>query len=229
MKGWKKTLMLPWAGGGFTPAALPNVVFGVDAYSLSASPVSSWADLSGNGRHATQGTGSKQPTWGATAFNTSYPGVTFDGTDDFLRTVGFTLDQPFHVVLVCNLATTAVNDVLYDGVAAQAAIYQGVAGGNAYLYAGSNGPLKAISTVPHVLSGVFDNASSTLALDNGAAATGTTGTANPGGVTLGADLAGSAAANVVIAACWVFSAALSVANETALVRYLGSRYGITVA
>lgn len=219
---------------GFHPSTIPNVVFGVDAYSLTSSPVSAWPNLTieGSARDAVQATGNRQPLWSATAFNASYPGVTFDGvavTGDFLRTVGFTLVQPFHVVMVCNLVATSANKVMIDGVTGQAAIYQGATPGNARLFAGLDGPAKAISTVPHVISALFNGASSRIALDNGAPTTGNPGAANPGGITLGADLGGSSATNCVIAACWVYSGALAANTETNLVRYLGARFGITVA
>lgn len=217
----------------FNPAALSNAVFGVDAYSLNTSPVATWPNLTSHGsaRDAVQVTGSKKPTWGATAFNSVYPGVTFDGIDDYLRTSGFTLSQPYHIIMVCALAATSINKVLIDGVAAQSAIYQGGAGGNAQLFAGLNGPTKIIGTTPHVISAKFNNASSSIALDNGSATTGTIGVNNPGGVTLGNDLntPGTGAANLIIAACWVFSSILASVDEIAVVRYGGTRFGITVA
>lgn len=216
--------------GAFSPLSL-NPVFGVDAFSLSASPVSSWVDLGSGGHNLTQATGSKQPLWGATAFNTSYPGVTFDGVDDFLQAALFTLAQPLHYFLVCNLVVTSANKVMIDGRGAQAAIYQAISAGNATVYAGSNGPNKVIGTTPHVISAKLNNASSSIALDGGSAATGTSGAANPGGVTLGADLtgAGGSNANVIFGAAWIFSPILSASDETNMVRYLGARYGITVA
>lgn len=45
--------------------------------SVSASPVASWPDASGNGNAAAQGTGSLQPTLGGS-------GVAFDGVDDLM-------------------------------------------------------------------------------------------------------------------------------------------------
>lgn len=51
---------------------------------VTGSPnVSAWADQSGNGNNAAQGTGSRQPTLVSEAFNFN-PAMTFDGTDDFL-------------------------------------------------------------------------------------------------------------------------------------------------
>lgn len=58
-----------------------------------ATGVSQWDDLSGNGRHYTQATGSAQPTWGATAGPNGTPAITGDGVDDNLRALD--LDRPF--------------------------------------------------------------------------------------------------------------------------------------
>jgi hypothetical protein len=75
------------AGGGFSPADFgADLVAWYDAQdsgslTLSGSSVTQWDDLSGNGEHLVQATGSQQPTYGATSFNTSYPGISFDGGD----------------------------------------------------------------------------------------------------------------------------------------------------
>lgn len=43
----------------------------------AAGTVSQWWDWSGNARHVAQTTAGRQPAYGTTAFNTSYPGLTF--------------------------------------------------------------------------------------------------------------------------------------------------------
>jgi hypothetical protein len=56
----------------------------------SGGAVSQWDDQSGNANHLTQGTGANKPTYSATGFNTSYKGITFDGTNDYLSKTVFT-------------------------------------------------------------------------------------------------------------------------------------------
>lgn len=51
------------AGGGFDPLTLPGLTAALRS-SLTGSPVSSWNDDTGNGRHFTQGTGALQPAVG---------------------------------------------------------------------------------------------------------------------------------------------------------------------
>lgn len=61
-----------------------NNVMWLRADDLSASPVSTWSDQSGNGNDVTQGTGASQPTWVDAQIN-GMPIVRFDGIDDILN------------------------------------------------------------------------------------------------------------------------------------------------
>ena len=74
--------------GTWTPAEI-STVFWLDAATSStitiATGVSTWADRKGGGVNATQATGSLQPSYSATAFPGSLPGVLFDGVDDTLE------------------------------------------------------------------------------------------------------------------------------------------------
>jgi methionine-rich copper-binding protein CopC len=88
---------IPARGAPWTPAELsqPSALW-LDAsdsgtITLSGSAVSQWNDKSGNSRNFAQATGGNQPAYSATSFNTSYPGVTFDGSSDFMS-AGDTLD-----------------------------------------------------------------------------------------------------------------------------------------
>ena len=73
--------------GSWTPAQI-STVFWLDASASStitiATGVSTWADLNGNGVNATQASGSLQPSYSATAFPGSLPGILFDGADDIM-------------------------------------------------------------------------------------------------------------------------------------------------
>lgn len=71
----------------YTPLQHPTKLLWWDSNSLSATPVSSWLDRV-SAVDAAQGTGANQPAWSATAVSSAYPGVTFDGTADFLQAAG---------------------------------------------------------------------------------------------------------------------------------------------
>lgn len=55
-----------------------------DLISQSGGAVSSWTDII-QGCAVAQGTGGNQPIYSATGFNSRSGGITFDGTDDYLR------------------------------------------------------------------------------------------------------------------------------------------------
>jgi len=84
-------------GGGFSPLSL-SPLFWLDASQLGLSngaSVSSFTDLSGNGRHFVQTTPSKRPVYNSTGIN-SQPSVQFDYVDDNMTcthpaTTAFTL------------------------------------------------------------------------------------------------------------------------------------------
>lgn len=102
------------AGAGF-PSSIPNLVARYDAMdlgsiSLSGSEVTQWNDLSGNGRHATQGTAGNRPTSGTRTINGKNV-LNFDGSNDRLINDGIAAsftgeDKPYTVFMVQQKDTT---------------------------------------------------------------------------------------------------------------------------
>jgi hypothetical protein len=70
--------------------------------------VSMWNDKMGTGHDLLQATGTNQPLWSAT-------GILFDGIDNFMKCVAFTLIRPTKIYIVLNQKTWTINDVLFDG------------------------------------------------------------------------------------------------------------------
>jgi hypothetical protein len=73
----------------FSPLSIANCELWLDAsdagsVTLVSSAVSQWNDLSGNGRHATQGTANNRPAYSATVNGRNV--ITLDGTNDSLTT-----------------------------------------------------------------------------------------------------------------------------------------------
>jgi hypothetical protein len=71
----------------FSPLTVANCELWLDAsdsssVTLTSSAVSQWNDLSGNNRHATQGTANNRPAYSATVNGRNV--ITFDGTNDSL-------------------------------------------------------------------------------------------------------------------------------------------------
>jgi hypothetical protein len=101
---------------GWTPSVIGGSLHvWVDASRLdtvfaSGSPlrVSQWSDISGNGRHLTQGTGSVQPYWQPTGFN-SKPTIEFRQPDNTrLRNTFGPLPQPFTICVAYRTAASIV-------------------------------------------------------------------------------------------------------------------------
>ena len=77
--------MLLWGQDAFMPTQRPDLKLWLDAYDASTITesglaVSQWNDKSGQGNHATQGTGSAQPTYAPNTLNGKAV-LTFDGGD----------------------------------------------------------------------------------------------------------------------------------------------------
>ncbi len=79
-------LLTLFGNSKFQPQNIYNMKLWLDSSDLStitkdgSNKISQWNDKSGLGNHATQGTGTKQPTWTASQLN-SKPTVYFDNTD----------------------------------------------------------------------------------------------------------------------------------------------------
>ena len=96
-----------WSSAGVPPAFVPSDLTGLaswydadDASTFSyssGSVVSQWRDKSGLSRHLAQATVSLQPS--RSGVQNSRTTVLFDGTDDYLDTAAFTLNQPFMVFI----------------------------------------------------------------------------------------------------------------------------------
>lgn len=93
--GGRKRFPYGGAGGSWSPLNLSGLGLWLNAsneasllnatsqVAVNNDPISQWSDLSGNGRHWTQGTSLSRPTLNTTGLN-SKRGVSFDGSDDYL-------------------------------------------------------------------------------------------------------------------------------------------------
>jgi hypothetical protein len=87
----------PETASSFSVLSLsPTVWYDFSTTAGGGAAITSISDLSGNGRTASQATGSKQPTSQSAVQNGRNIGR-FDGTDDELLTASFAISQPFIV------------------------------------------------------------------------------------------------------------------------------------
>lgn len=222
---------------GFTPRSLSGLMAWYDAADTStitiATGVSQWNDKSGNGRNLTQSVTNNQPLHNSVTLN-GKPTVTFDGTNDSLRTA-FTLTQPYMFFMVYRFEDAPSNDErVMDGRAGS-----GLRSGEVWVasstqlavWAGAQltASVGSALTAFNVWDFTFNGASSAIRLRKTAAtASGNAGTNSGTGLTLGANGNGTASqwANVSIAELCVYSRVLSTADADAVRAYLGKKWNL---
>lgn len=200
---------------GLGPAAWFRYGVGITS-ALGA--VSQWDDVSGNGRHLKQATGTNQPA--VQADNS----ILFDGADNFLKCDAFTLNQPETIYFLGKQVTWALNDVLWAANAlGGGALFQSNSSPNVSINAGSSVAENtgwAIDTYA-VISVVLNGASSLLQVNNGTATTGNAGAGNMGGFTLGSRADGTTGwSNIQAKEVIVYPAAHAAATRARVISYL---------
>lgn len=186
-------------GGGPAPPAfvppVPDPLVWFDATSeayANGDPVTAATDRSGNSRNAT---GGSPPTFVTNVIN-GLSVYRFDGTNDMLQTPLFAMTQPLNLFILGKAALNGANLYFCDDRAGGNSLAMHKSSGDTLNIVGGGslvGP--ALDTSFHVMSGLYNGASSVVRLDGGAGTTGNAGTAAPSGVTLGAYAAGIAFLN----------------------------------
>lgn len=195
-----------------------------------ADPVGAWDDKSGLGINALQATAGLRPLY-KTGIQNGRPAIRFDGTDDFLATAAFSADlvQPHTTFLVFKFTSTATR-FMTDGIAAAkrgAGLYRN--GANFDWFAGLDTNLGAADTSWHVAYFVSNGASSIYRFDAGVEGTIDPGTNLLSGLTLGASYDGSLPVEGDMGELIIYNRVLSTNERIAVERYLGQKWGITVA
>lgn len=211
----------------FNPLSIAGLEGWWDAADAStvtiATGVSEWRDKSGNDRHASQGTGNNQPDYTGTLNGRSV--ITFDGSNDSLATISFSISQPYSLLMVAR-RTGGAGQNFYDRINTGPAL--GTFGGVFFILvtSGLNGPAQ--DTNYHIFHAKHNGASSVFRIDKNDFATGNPGTsALNQGIRFGAraDGAGSFMTGS-IAEILLFSKMLSTAEQTATEAYLSKKWSV---
>lgn len=204
----------------FSPLDISGLVAWYDASVLSSvhatlGRVSQWDDLSGNGNHLLQGTGSVQPLSGVDTIN-GLNVLKFDAParNDFMVATGVTIAQPFTAIFVVKAATLGSNaQVLTNLTPGGATVWAD--GGKWSLYAGSVADTAvSVDTSAHVITAIFNGASSKFYLDGSDISGGNPGTNGRTTIAIGAD--GVNAWNGDIASGVFYDSILSTGNRHSL-------------
>jgi hypothetical protein len=86
---------------------------GTTSVTAEADPVGYWPDLSGNGYHATQSTNNNRPTYRAGVRN-GRSVLRFDGSNDSYQVASFPLDAVFSVFAVCKFASASSGNLWFE-------------------------------------------------------------------------------------------------------------------
>lgn len=199
--------------------------------------VSQWDDGSGNGRHATQGTGGAQPTYRAAYANLNgLPAVEFDGSADFLATSVFTVSarpaQPWSVVVVYYQASITPRS--WMGITPSSSSYFGtMMSGTDWIANGGAGALTGPGATAgkHLYVAVGNGASSKIEVDGTSVATGTIADVSATRIYLGTyGGSGGAYLNGAIAFAGLYAGDVTgLPAWAALEAGFGTHYGITIS
>lgn len=181
----------------------------------ASSLVSQWADQSGNGRHLNQTTATNRPTVQADG------SILFDGVDNFMAAT-FTLNQPHTIYVLGKQLTWTAGDHIFNGVAANVALYQNSSSPRVDIYAGAGGPFSTAWTLDTdmVVAAVFNGASSLIQVNTSVSTEGDPGADNPGGFTLGGNNSGAANSNIQVKEVILYSAAHDASTRARVIAYL---------
>lgn len=194
---------------------------------ITGSGVSQWDDVSGNGNHLLQGTDASRPSKEVDG------SILFDGIDDALKAVAFTLVQPETVYILGKQITWTNQDRWFDGEDSNSGtLLQNVSTPEINLYAGSflTNSISITLDTDVVISSVLNSDNSVLQLNNDTPSTaGTIGAANMGGFTL-AGKGGPPAqfANVQIKEVIVFNTAHDETARSQIINYLAGVGGLSI-
>lgn len=223
--------------GGFRPTQISGLVLWLRAdmgITLNGGNVSAWADQSGNGNNATQGTAGQQPTFNAASSNFSgRPTVSGNSLDDqLLGTVAVAENQP----------TTIFLAALANGAATSAVVFDGANDGSQYVYDPSGTHAWTAFAGASLGTAYASNVKSALCVEVNGASSNVyyNSTINPTTGNMGAQNIGSGysllnsrtsllySLGTELAEVIIYNGLLSAADRGTVTRYLGSRYGIVI-
>jgi hypothetical protein len=210
---------------------------------FNGSAVSGWADQSGNGNNASQGTPAQQPQYSATAMN-GFPAIHSDGAAGYMSTSSFTLGSDATLIVATQASSTTQGNAhrlletgydtayfLGGGATTPTTIYKLIVNNSVAPYGLAEG--GTIATSNQIVTGVY-NSSTTF------------GTLYVNGAQVGQDVFTAPASvskpmfiltdafgfggywNGYIGEVLVYNRALTSAELRRIHKYLGNRYGISV-
>lgn len=187
--------------------------------------VSLWKDILNSGNDLSQSTDTNKPIW-------SSDGITFNGSDNYMKTAALTYNQPFSFYAVLKQITWTADDFLItSNITNVVRLYQVGTTPNIRLRTATgsiNNNNLNVDTFG-IIRVVANGISSKLQINNTPASTGNLGTAAMGGITIGTrgDLDTTYSSNICVKEAIFRTVADDSINETAIYNYLATKYSIS--
>ncbi|MDD4082175.1 MAG: LamG domain-containing protein [Sphaerochaetaceae bacterium] len=215
------------------PASISNLALWISADSITGltngQSVSTWNDLSGNGRNFTQATGSKQPIYTTNIVN-GLPVVRFTAANAMTMTNSTNFTAPVSVIYVSKLNGGA-NARMLSGLANNwlLGFWGGLKSQGFFNGWVTNSKSPAADTSWHIFSGIIPGSGSNsyVFADGLLVATNQSGIAGPNGLSLCGYYSTSEFSNGDIAEVIVYNKVLSSIERTAIESYLAQKYNLT--
>lgn len=190
--------------------------------------VSDWADKYGS-RSVSQATANKQPLYVASGGPNNLPYVEFDGINELLKLTDATMVQPYTRIVLCQpTVSDDTTGTVYDGSNNTSGLLYVTAADFVSMFAGTQ--IQHVPSIEvsdwHVITCIFNGASSSIAVDLGTPKTGNAGASDPGGITLGARGGGTFPGDTRIVHAIEYSGVPSDSDLSMVKRYLLSRAGL---
>jgi hypothetical protein len=184
---------------------------------------SQWDDQSGNDNHLVQATATNQPAVQPDG------SLLFDGVDNFMK-AAFTLNEPETIYLLFKQVTWTDLRRIFDGNTGDTgAVFQGTSTPllRQFITAATNNNNALAVDTYGAFGVVFNGASSATQVNLTTVSGGNPGTANMGGLTLGARGNNTGPSNIQVKEVIVFGAAHSAETRRRVIRYLAAVGGLS--
>ena len=227
--------------GGITPpppdfpSDIAGLIIHLDASSIvgisDGAALATWPDSGPNGYDLDQATSERRPLFRASAIG-GRPAVEFDGANDNMAvSFGTTYSQPNTVFIVGEfvLVPSANNFPWMDGHTSSNRTWVGSSSVDEYaIWAGDPFLNSGVgtSTNPVLVRGVYNGASSSIAINSGTAVNGSTGSGGMSGIKLAARYDNSRPQAVKIAEVVAYNAVLSGTDIGRVESYLRDKYSL---
>ena len=177
--------------------------------------VSRWNDRLGSGHDLIQETGTNQPLLTST-------GVLFDGVDNYMQVLPFSLEQPEFVYIVLNQKTWTDIDYIFDGNAADSgAMIQRGFSPNFRFYAGAILDVQGITLGNYgIVRALYNGAQSKIIVNENSPVIGNLGTASMNGYRLGVGGNGSRFGNFEVSEIVIRNVVDTEQDEALIYNYL---------